>query len=45
MGGAIPFTAIVDFVKIYGIRDFESFHYYIREIESVFMEEKKDGKT
>lgn len=35
---AIPFTAIVDYFKIYGIGDFDEFLYVIRRMDDVFIE-------
>ena len=35
--GPIPFTAIVEYYKVFGIEDFEDFHYYIRLMDDKFV--------
>ena len=36
--GAIPFTAIIDYSKIYAIEDFDEFLYFIRLLDSRLLE-------
>lgn len=48
--GAIPFTAIVEYFKIYELEDFDEFLHIIRQLDSVFLDlnsnnSKSEGKT
>lgn len=50
--GPIPFTAIVEYFRIYELQDFEEFSYVIRRMDNVYLEleaqdakGKKDGST
>jgi len=36
--GPIPFTAIVEYFKIYELEDFDEFAYIIRRLDNVFMD-------
>lgn len=36
--GPIPFTAIVEYSRIYELDDFEDFSYIIRRMDSTFLE-------
>lgn len=36
--GPIPFTAIVEYLRIYELSDFDDFAYIIRRLDSVFLE-------
>lgn len=36
--GAIPFTAIVEYSRIYDVGDFEDFHFLIRKLDYAFLE-------
>lgn len=36
--GPIPFTAIVEYSKIYGVHDFDDFVFVIRRMDNVFLE-------
>lgn len=50
--GPIPFTAIVEYFRIYELSDFEEFNYVIRGMDKVYLEldqernnkESKGGK-
>lgn len=35
--GPIPFTAIVEYSKLFYVGDFEDFHYYIRRMDNEFL--------
>lgn len=35
--GPIPFTAILEYFKVYGVGDFEEFHYIIRRMDNAFL--------
>ena len=35
--GPIPFTAIVEYSRLYGVEDVEDFHYIIRQMDNVFL--------
>ena len=45
----IPFTAIIEFVNIYGVEDFEDFFYIMRKLDSIYIEvsdrESKNGEN
>lgn len=36
--GPIPFTAVVEYSRIYGVEDFEEFLYLIRRMDDKFLE-------
>ena len=45
---AIPFTAVAEYCRVYGIEDFDDFLYIIRQLDSVYLglveaESKKKG--
>lgn len=35
--GPIPFTAIVEYFKLFGVGDFEEFLYFIRVMDNTFL--------
>lgn len=41
----LPFTAIVEYARVYNIEDLEDFLYYIRRLDSLYLahEEKKNA--
>jgi len=41
--GPIPFTAIVEYAKIYNVEDFDDFLYYIRIMDNIVLE-KSNGE-
>lgn len=42
--GPIPFTAIVEYFKIYGLSDFDEFSYVIRRMDRAYLDLNKDVK-
>lgn len=42
--GPIPFTAIVDYTRLFEIPDIEEFSYVIRRMDQVFLELKAQEK-
>lgn len=44
--GPIPFTAIVEYFKVFNMEDFEEFHYYIRVMDNklLSLESEKNKK-
>ncbi len=46
--GAIPFTAVVEYSKVYELEDFDDFFYIIRSMDNTFlktMDEKSQNKA
>jgi len=45
--GPIPFTAIVEYARVYNIEELEDFIYYIRRLDNIYIESerKKNGKN
>lgn len=45
--GPIPFTAIVEYSKLYDVGDFEEFHYFIRVMDNTILklESERIGKS
>lgn len=43
----IPFSAIIEYAKVYNIEELEEFLYYIRRLDKVYIEfqEKKNGSN
>lgn len=35
--GPIPFTAILEYFKLFGVEDFEEFLYYIRKMDNAYV--------
>lgn len=42
--GPIPFTAIVEYAKIYNVEDFQEFLEIIRRMDSVWLELERQGE-
>lgn len=43
--GYIPFTAIAEYAKIYNIKDFEEFHYFIKIMDYKYVGLQDGNKT
>lgn len=41
----IPFTAIVEYVRVYNIEDFDEFLYYIRRMDNLYIERKEKDRA
>ncbi|OPZ23603.1 MAG: hypothetical protein BWZ03_00449 [bacterium ADurb.BinA186] len=35
--GPIPFTAIIEYSKVYDVGDFEEFHYIIKQMDAAYL--------
>lgn len=43
--GPIPFTAIVEYAKIYEVDDFDDFMYFIRSMDSEYLRLENEEQT